>query len=148
MIDGSDPEDGAVRTALRRSWLRAVPRAVRSLYRLGTRASETSVSVGAIENTTDRAAAVTARSAFVQWFTTEPEPATVVVDLERTRTVGPIIRFFEPGYRALVRASRTSTLCTSVRRGAKATHPLHAVVADSRVWALAKRLLTPPDDDR
>jgi hypothetical protein len=62
-------------------------RAVQIVESVAARARERSASVGHVVR----------RSAVYRWLTKEPEPTVVVIDLQETYTVGPIIRLVDAG---------------------------------------------------
>ncbi len=64
--------------------------------------------------------AIVTGSRLYRWFTAEPEPEVIVIDLRETRTVGPVLALLDRVVDPLVRAttaSRTARTATRLGRG-------------------------------
>jgi len=73
-----------------------------------------------------------------RWLTSEPEPATSVVDLRETRTMGPFVRLLETVLKPIERAWTGSGL-------AAVTAAVGRALARSRTGQLLAALLEPPE---
>lgn len=90
----------------------------------------------------ERESEATLRASFIyRWFTTEPEPEVVVIDLRDTYTVGPVITVIAAVYELLDPVRQSST--------AEAAREAYATLADatarSRTGRTIAVLFSPPE---
>ncbi|GGN91926.1 hypothetical protein [Haloarcula pellucida] len=137
-----DATDDVLRTAVEKSCLGRA----RRLGKLLAIAASNSVPGRLSDSVATRLTSAVAQSACVRWLTSEPTGETVVVDLERTRTVGPVVRLLHRATATASRSYRASALRTVVRQWRRASTPIRTAVCQSTAWRLLGDVLKPPEN--
>lgn len=101
-------------------------------------AREGSVLAASVERLTTRATSVVRTSYCYRWLTAEPDPEVIVIDLRKTRTVGPFITLLEKVVDPVERVWAGSQLPS-------VTATAGAAVSRSRTGRILSALLEPPD---
>lgn len=103
-----------------------------------TRAREGSVLITSVEKPVIRAKSVIHLSYCYRWLTAEPDPEIIVIDLQKTHTVGPFIGLLERAVEPIERALADS-------KSASITAAVGESVSDSRIGRVLAALLEPPE---
>lgn len=111
---------------------------VRAVTKRAAQLGEGSVLASAAKSIVADGTTIVRRSYGYRWLTSEPDPATIVIDLRETRTVGPFVRLLQTVLEPFERAcadSRLASVTTAVERS----------LSRSRTGRLLAALLEPPE---
>ena len=97
--------------------------------------------VSGVDSVGSNAARIVQRSFLFQWLTKEPEPEVIVIDLRKTRTVGPFIRLLDWA----VARIRPYWEESALSRGLVKSIELGKQATETRVGTMLVRLLAPPE---
>jgi len=81
---------------------------------------------------------ITQQSRLYRWFTTEPDPNVIVIDLRETYTVGPLLSVLDIVVPRAEQVWRESGLASAVER-------LERILSGSKFAQLVVTVLEPPD---